>query len=295
MNRTLVTLMNYFAPSTLNEAIAIKAKGIPNTFVMAGGTDLIVQMHGHIRKPDVIIDLKRIDSLTVIAQDKNGFRIGSAVPAAQLAQNRQLAAAWPGVVEAARLIGSDQIQNRCSIGGNLCNASPAADSVPPLLTAGAKAHIVSQSATRECAVKDLLKGPGETHLKDDEILASIWLPPQPPRAADAYLRFIPRTEMDIAVCSASVALSLDEKGHITAARAALGAVAPTAILLEEADDILCGGPLDEDKLQTLEKAAQHAARPIDDKRGTADFRRTVVGVMTKRAAQKAWERASARV
>ena len=214
-------------------------------------------------------------------------------PAPQLGEHRELAAAWSGVVEAAGLIGSTQIQGRATLAGNLCNASPAADSVPAMVAADATARLIGPEGVRDVPVGQVATGPGKTSLGHGEIVASIFLPARPPRAADAYLRFIPRTEMDIAVVGAAVNLVLDGD-RVAEARVALGAVAPTVLLVAEAGDALVGSSLDDAALDALAAACSAACRPIDDKRGTVAFRQRVAGVLARRAAHIAYDRAAAR-
>lgn len=201
-----------------------KAKG--KAFVLAGGTDLLVRMKSGFIDPDLVVDIKRIPATQEIKKTSSGFKIGAGVPTVAMGRNKALAKAWPGVVEAAELIGSDQIQGRCTIVGNLCNASPAADSVPAMVAARAKAVIVGPKGRRTVAVDKIVTGPGSTSLKKGEVVEAITLPKRPPRSGDAYLRFIPRTEMDIAVVGAAVNLTLDDAGLCSAAKVALGAVAP---------------------------------------------------------------------
>ncbi|HEY5646060.1 MAG TPA: xanthine dehydrogenase family protein subunit M [Pseudomonadales bacterium] len=283
--------MRYEAPSSTKEAARLLAGAKGRAVVLAGGTDLLVKMKSGAVEPDLIVDIKRIDATGSIKKEANGFKIGAAVASAALDKNAALKKAWPGVVEAASLIGSDQIQGRCTMAGNLCNASPAADSVPALVAAGAKANIVGPKGRRSVAVEKVPTGPGKTSLKKGEIVESISLPKREPRSADAYLRFIPRTEMDIAVCSAGVNLVLNSKGEIKKARVALGAVAPTVLLVEEAADAIVGSKLDDGALAALAKACEAACRPISDMRGTIEFRTEVAGVLAKRAAKIAYERA----
>ena len=199
---------------------------------------------------------------------------------------------WPGIVEAARLIGSTQVQGRATMAGNLCNASPAADSVPALVAANAKVRVVGPKGSREVDVMDIPLSPGKTSLARDELVESIHLLAKPARSADAYLRFIPRTEMDIAVVSAGVFLSLDGSGTITNARVALGAVAPTVLLVEPAAKAIIGTKLDAKALAALAAAASAACKPIDDKRGTKEYRIEVAGVLARRAAEIAYARAA---
>jgi carbon-monoxide dehydrogenase medium subunit len=201
-------------------------------------------------------------------------------------------AAWPGVVEALDLIGSTQVQGRCSLAGNLCNASPAADSVPALYASGATAVIVGSKGRREIPVEQVPTAPGRTSLAKDEFILEFKFPVRAPRSGDAYLRFIPRTEMDIAVVGCGINVTLDANGVCTAARCALGAVAPTVLLVKEMADALVGHTLDDATLAALDKAAQAACKPINDKRGTIEYRTKVAGVLARRVAKIAFDRAS---
>lgn len=282
--------MQYLAPQTLDDAVKALASQ-PDAKVLAGGTDLLVRMRSDMIHPDVVLDIKRIDETRKITQEAGGWRIGASVSAAEMGENAALVADWPGVVEAANLIGSTQIQGRCTIVGNLCNASPAADSVPAMVAANATVRVVGPEGTRDVPVQEIPVSPGKTSLKPGEFVASVFLPPRPERSGDAYLRFIPRTEMDIAVVSAGVALQLDENGTCTAARVSLGAVAPTVLLVPEAADTLIGTKVDEPALEALAKAASAAAKPIADKRGTVEYRVHVAGVLARRAAVIARNRA----
>ena len=286
--------MRYEAPRTVEDAVALLAAAPEGARVLAGGTDLLVRLKSGRTEPALVVDIKRIPELRQITPEDGGWRIGAAVPCAELGEHDALRRDWPGVVEAAELIGSTQIQSRATIAGNLCNASPAADSVPALFAAGASVRIAGPYGTRDVPVEEVPTGPGTTSLRPGEFVASIFLPPRPPHAADAYLRFIPRTEMDIAVVGAGVNLVLDETGTCTEARVALGAVAPTVILAPEAAAALVGTKIDDEALAALARACSAAARPIDDMRGTAEFRREVVGVMARRAAAIARDRALAR-
>ena len=286
--------MQYLAPTSVDDAVAMLAAQTGDCRILAGGTDLLVRMRGGFAEPDAVMDIKRIGELRRITREEGGFRIGAAVSGAEMAENADLVASWPGVVEAAGLIGSTQIQGRATMAGNLCNASPAADSVPAMVAAGAVARLASASGTRDVAVVDIPAGPGKTTLQRGEFVASIFLPAPAARSGDAYLRFIPRTEMDIAVVGCGVALTLDAKGLCTAARIALGAVAPTVILVPEAAKAIIGTNLDEAALTALAKACSAAAKPIADKRGTVEFRTHVAGVLARRAATIAKERAGGR-
>jgi carbon-monoxide dehydrogenase medium subunit len=285
--------MRYERPHSIEDAVGLLAGSGGVAAILAGGSDLLVRMKGGFVEPDLVVDIKAINGLAEILETAEGFTIGAAVPCARMGENAALKKAWPGVVEAANLIGSKQVQGRCTIVGNLCNASPAADSVPALVAAGARASIVGPGGRRTIAVEALPTGPGRTSLAKGEIVEAILLDKRPPRSADAYLRFIPRTEMDIAVVSAGVSLTLDAGGVVKSARLALGAVAPTVLLVEQAAAILVGTKADDATLEKLAEACSAACRPIDDKRGTIEFRRKVAGVLAKRATTNAYARAGA--
>ena len=283
--------MRYEAPESLEGAVALLAGAKGEARVLAGGTDLLVQMRADVVDPDLIVDIKRIPEAREITQDKGGWRIGAAVTGAELKDHPQLKQVWPGVIEAANLIGSTQVQGRATLGGNLCNGSPAADSVPALIAAGALASLVGPAGRRDLPVEDVMLGPRKLALQKGEIVASFWLPPRPPRSSDAYLRFIPRTEMDIAVVGAGVSLSLDGNSVISAARVSLGAVAARVLLVPEAAQAIIGSRLDKPAQDRLEAAARAACRPIDDKRGTTEFRIDVAAVLARRSALIALDRA----
>lgn len=281
--------MRYESPTTTREAVSLLTKEKGKAFVLAGGTDLLVQLRMDMIAPDLMVDIKRIPAMSEIKKTATGFKIGAAVSGAALGRNKALVKAWPGVVEAANLIGSDQIQGRCTLVGNLCNASPAADSVPAMIAAKAKAVIVGKKR-RTVPVEDIITGPGKTSLARGEIIEAITLPARPPKSGDAYLRFIPRTEMDIAVVGVGISLTL-KKGVIDSARVALGAVAPTPLLVKAAADAIIGSKLDDDALAALAAACSAACKPIDDKRGTIEYRQRLAGVLARRTAKIAYERA----
>jgi CO/xanthine dehydrogenase FAD-binding subunit len=283
--------MRYEAPETLNAAVALLAGEPGDVRVMAGGTDLLVQLKTDLVDPTLVVDIKRIGELRTIKRDEGGFRIGAAVTGAELNEHPELKRTWPGVVEAATLIGSTQIQGRATMGGNLCNGSPAADTVPALIAAGAVATIAGPNGRRDIAVEDVVVGPRKLALAKGELVVAFLLPPRRECSADAYLRFIPRTEMDIAVVGAGVNLRLDREGKVKAARVALAAVAERPLLVPEAGQALVGAVLDDATLARFERAVQAACRPIDDKRGTKEFRTKVAGVIARRAALVAYDRA----
>jgi carbon-monoxide dehydrogenase medium subunit len=283
--------MRYEAPTTTKDAVALLAKTKGSAFVLAGGSDLLVRMKGGFIEPDLIVDIKRIPAMSEIKKTATGFRIGAAVPCAAMGEHAALTKAWPGVVEAANLIGSDQVQSRCTVVGNLCNASPAADSVPALVAAGAKAVVAGPKGRRTIPVEKVPAGPGRTSLAKGEVVEAITLALPKGKTGDAYLRFTPRTEMDIAVCSAAVCLTLGRGGVIESARVALGAVAPTVVLVPAAAKAIVGTKLDDAAIAALVSACEAACAPIDDKRGTVEFRTEVAGVLAKRAAKIAYQRA----
>ncbi|MBM3490861.1 MAG: xanthine dehydrogenase family protein subunit M [Alphaproteobacteria bacterium] len=282
--------MQYAAPKTIDEAVALVAGANGSGRILAGGTDLLVQMRSGMLSPGLIVDVKKIGELTRISEEGGGFVIGAAVSGAQIGEHARLPKAWPGVVEAINLIGSKQIQGRASAGGNLCNASPAADSVPALIAAGAIVVVQGPKGRREMPVEKFHAGPGRSNLTPGEIVVGLKLPPRAAGSADAYLRLIPRTEMDIAVVGCGVSLTL-QNGKCTAARVGLGAVAPTPLLVEEAGKALVGTTLDEAALGKAAAACRAACKPIDDKRGTIAYRTKIAGVLLQRAAKIAADRA----
>ena len=287
-------MLAYTAPTSVEEAVRALAGASGSAKVLSGGTDLLVQLRSGRLKADLIVDTKKIPGIAGIREEGGAFVIGAATSGAQIGENERLGEAWPGVVEAANLIGSTQIQGRASLAGNLCNASPAADSVPALVAARATCVVAGSKGRREVPVENIATGPGRTSLAPDEFVVEFRLPKRPACSADAYLRFIPRTEMDIAVVGAGVNLTLDQAGVITEARLALGAVAPTVVIVPDAATALIGRKLDETALAGLDKAARAACKPIDDKRGTIAYRIKVAGVLARRAAAIAYKRAGER-
>ncbi|WLA87107.1 MULTISPECIES: FAD binding domain-containing protein [Bradyrhizobium] len=283
--------MRYVAPRTLDEAIGAFAAAGSAARIMAGGTDLLVQMRSGLVRPGLIVDIKKIGEMTEISETADGgFRVGAAVSGMELAEHARFGKVWPGVLEAVNLIGSKQVQGRASAGGNLCNGSPAGDSVPAMIAAGAVVTVQGPNGRRDMKIEDVPAGPGRTNLKPGEILVSFTLPPRPKGSGDAYLRMIPRTEMDIAVVGIGVSLTLKD-GLCTAARVGLGAVAPTALLVAPAAKALIGSKLDDAALEAAAAACRAACRPIDDKRGTIAYRTKTAGVLLKRTAAIAAQRA----
>jgi len=285
---------SFESPRSVEEAVATLAKHGAAARVLAGGTDLLVQMRSGAKKPAVVVDLKRVPELTAISLDARGATLGAAVCGDELSERKDLIALWPGLFEAAALIGSKQVQGRASIGGNLCNSSPAADTTPALIANEASCIVAGPNGRREVAAEQFNTGPGKNVLAPDELLVALFVPRPAARTSDAYLRLIPRTEMDIAVVGAGVRVTLAADGTCSAARVALGAVGPTAFLVPEAAAALVGKKIDDASLAAAAAACSAAARPIDDKRGTIPYRKHVAGVLTRRAARIAAERAAAR-
>ena len=280
----------YLAAKTIDEAVDAHAKANGSARFLAGGTDLLVQIKSGIRKPNLVIDIKKIVELNSIQEiSENEFVIGASVSGANLNRNPKFAKLWPGVLEAFRLIGSEQIQGRASLGGNLCNGSPAGDSVPALIAAGCKAVIAGPGERKEIPIENFHLGPGKTILENGQMLVALKFPKRNNNSADAYLRMTPRTEMDIAVVGCGVNITI-ENGVCTNARVSLGAVAPKPLLINEASDILVGSSLDEETLEKVSKICRDSCNPIDDKRGTIDYRTKVAGVLFKRATLLAADR-----
>tara|TARA_B100001250_G_scaffold285204_1_gene247262 strand:+ start:8097 stop:8966 length:870 start_codon:yes stop_codon:yes gene_type:complete len=285
--------VKYIAPSSVEEATSLLSTS-PSAQVFAGATDVVPQLRAGRAAPEVLVDLKKIEELVAIAKDDDKWTVGAATPTANLTEDEAFSGEFPGLSEAAGLIGSDQIQNRSSLGGNLCNGSPAADSVPAMVVNGARAVIAGPNGTRVVDVAEVVTGPGQTSLEADEFIVEFELDRMPARSGDAYLRMIPRTEMDIAVVGAGARVTLAEDGSIEEAVVALGAVAPTVVRVPDAEAALVGGTADDQTLSAVAEAASGVCNPIDDKRGTVAYRKQVAGVLAKRAVLIAIERAEQR-
>jgi len=282
--------MNYHTPESFEDAAAIAAAATGTTRFLAGGTDVLVQLRTDLVTPDDLIDIKHIPGVKQITRrEDGGWRIGAAVAGAEMTETAALCADWPGLVEGMDLVGSTQVQGRATLVGNLCNGSPAADGVPGMIAAGCTVTVIGPEGAREVAVEEIPAGPGKTTLDRGEVITGVNIPPRGAHGGDAYLRFIPRTEMDIAVVGCAVNLRVDG-ATITHARVVLGAVAPTVRLVPEAGEAIAGTTLDSAALDRLARAASAACHPIDDKRGTIEFRTHVAGVLAKRAATIAYSR-----
>jgi carbon-monoxide dehydrogenase medium subunit len=284
---------DYVAPASLGEAISVLQEHGEAARVLAGGTDLIVQVREGRRSVGAMIDVKRIPEVTQITHaNGGGLRIGAAVPCAQIYHDGEIARRYPALIDSAALIGGIQIQSRASIGGNLCNASPAADAIPTLIALGAVCEITGAKGSRSLPVEDFCTAPGRNALAPDELLVALSFPAPEPHSGAAFERFIPRNEMDIAVCNAAASVTLSDDGAtFKAARIAAGAVAPTPLFVKEAGAALAGQPVNEATIEEAALAASAAARPITDMRGSAAQRTHLAGVLTRRVIEKAIERA----
>jgi len=286
--------IDYDSPNTLNEALSILADKGEKARALAGGTDLLVILRGNpdrVKNPDLVVDIKDIPELNELSYDsEKGLTLGAAVPCYRIYQDEKVAQAYPGLMDAAELIGGIQIQGRASIGGNLCNAAPSADAIPAMIALGTTCSIQSASGSREIPVEDFCTGPSRTVLEPDELLVSLHIPPPRPGFGARYIRFIPRNEMDIAVAGAGVSVEL-ENGVFKSARIALASVAPTPLFVEEAGEALVGKPVNDESIAAAAQIAKDAATPITDMRGTIEFRKHLCEVLTRRALNTAVERA----
>ncbi|HTS31036.1 MAG TPA: xanthine dehydrogenase family protein subunit M [Bryobacteraceae bacterium] len=281
---------DYVAPRSLDEAVALMAAH-PGARPLAGGTDLLVQMRSGRKETDYVVDVKHVRELNELSYDTaRGLTLGAAVPCYRIYGDAAAARAYPSLAEVAALIGGTQIQGRASIGGNLCNAAPSADSIPLLIALSARCRIAGPGGSREVAVEDFCTAPGRTILAWGELLVSIQIPPPAPDSGARYLRFIPRNEMDIAVAGAGVHVVM-ENGNFLSARIALAAVAPTPLFVREAGDALAGKAVNSTSMAEAAELARLAARPITDMRGTAEYRRHLCGVLTRRALESAIQKA----
>lgn len=286
---------DYVAAKTVDEVIGLLAEKGDQARVMCGGTDLLVALREGRRKAELVIDVKGVAETTELAYDAStGLTLGAAVPCHRMYDHKAIATAYPGLMDAAHLIGGTQIQGRASMGGNLCNASPAADSIPTLIAHGAICNIAGPNGRRQLPVEAFCVAPGRNALEKGEFLVSLQIPAPQPGFGGAYLRFIPRNEMDIAVVGTGVAVQLDEsRNKIASARIALGAVAPTPLFVAAAGEALVGQSISDETIDAAAKVAQDAAKPISDMRGTAEYRKHLVAVITRRTLRKAIERAQA--
>ena len=282
----------YIAAKTVSEAVALLDEKGQTARILSGGTDLIVQVREARRDVDWMIDIKSIPEVNVLDYNADtGLTLGAAVPCYQIYAVDEICDAYPGLIDATKIIGGTAIQGRAGVGGNLCNASPAADGTPPLIVLNATCVIAGPNGERELPVAQFCTAPGQTALEKGEMLVSLKIPAPESNSNSYYLRFIPRNEMDIAVVGAGASVTLDDaKQKIVSAQIALAAVAPTPLFAEEASRLLAGREVSDTAIDEAAQAAQAIARPISDMRGTAEQRTHLVGVLTRRALNGAIQR-----
>ncbi|MAT14742.1 MAG: carbon monoxide dehydrogenase [Planctomyces sp.] len=282
----------YEAPSTLASAIEQIVQGNGSVKALAGGTDLIDHIRTGRLRPNLVVDVKKIPELNVLEVGSEGLRLGAAVSCTRIYENAEICEKYSALTDACHIIGGIQVQNRASVGGNLCNSGPAADSIPALIALDATCVIAGPQGSREIAVEDFCTAPGRNVLESGEILVELNMPARPAHSGSHYLRFIPRNEMDIAVVGVGASVTLDDSGqNFVSARIGIGAVAPTPLFAKEASEVLFGLPVNEESINKAVEAARAIATPITDMRGTIEFRKHITGVLTKRALEKAIERA----
>jgi CO/xanthine dehydrogenase FAD-binding subunit len=281
----------YYSPPVLKEALTLLDRYGEQARPLAGGTDLIVQMKSGKARPAAVVDVKKLAELNLLEwKSRDVLFIGAAVPLSKVAAWPELKASFPILWEACSMIGSFQLRNRGTVGGNVCNAAPSADSIPPLLCLGARAVIASSKETRTVPLEGFFKGPGKTALGSNELLLGIEVPAPPARSAGSYLRHTPRMDMDIAVVGAAAFLVLEDTGSVCReARLVLGAVAPTPIRVPAAEAVLKGQSLTEKIIAEAASKAAETAKPISDVRGSAEYRQELVKVLTTRVLKKAWD------
>lgn len=282
---------DYARPRTLDEAAKLLAEHGEKVRILAGGTDILVQLRAGARAAEMVVDVKEIPELNEIRwAGSTGLTLGAAVPCYRIYENADIKQHYPGLIDAASLIGGTQIQGRASLGGNLCNSAPSADGIPAMIALEAACRIIGPSGERTVAVEDFCTAPGRNILQAGEILVSIHFPAPKPNSGAHYMRFIPRNEMDIAVAGAGVAVVL-ENGNFVSARVALASVAPTPLFVKEAGEALAGQPVNDESIARAAAIAKQAAKPIDDMRGTVRYRKHLCEVLTRRALQVAVQRA----
>jgi carbon-monoxide dehydrogenase medium subunit len=283
----------YSVARTVSEAVSLLAEKGNLARPLAGGTDILVQLRSGRRRLERLVEIKDIPEVNELSYDpQHGLRLGAAVPCYRMYQDEQVAQAYPGLIDVAALIGGIQIQGRATLGGNLCNAAPSADAVPALIALGAVCSIAGPNGTTEVPVENVCTAPGQTILKDGDLLVSFHIPAPQQHSGAHYLRFIPRNEMDIAVAGVGSSVVLDASGKsFVSARVSLASVAPTPLFVEEAGAALAGKEVTDEAIDNAAEAAMAAARPIDDMRGTIRQRRHLVGVLTRRTLRGAIERA----
>lgn len=284
--------LTYARPSTVEEAVSLLQQGGDRARLLAGGTDIIVQARVRRRDIDLLVDVKHIPGTTELSFDPDkGLTVGAATPCYRIYRDETAQRLYPALVDSAILIGGTGIQGRASLGGNLCNSSPSGDSIPTQIVLEGVANIAGPNGMRSVPVEDFCTGPGQNVLQAGEFLVNITFPPPQGKSGARFLRFIPRNEMDIAVVNAATQLRFDGD-TVSWARVAIGAAAPTVLLVQEAADALVGKPLSDDTIEAAAQAASRAVSPIDDMRGTIEQRRHLAGVLAKRTIRDAAARAN---
>lgn len=284
--------IDYEAPTSVREAVDLLNEAGDSARPLAGGTDILVQLRGRAYDLDLLVDVKNVPELNELTYDPdNGLTIGAAVPCFRIYGNSTVRTVYPGIVDAANIIGGTQIQGRASLGGNLCNAAPSADSVPAMIAYNGVARISGPNGNREVALEDFCTGVRQTVLERGEVLVAMHFPTPAANSGANYIRFIPRNEMDIAVAGAGVSVELDN-GNIKTARVTLASVAPVPLFVAEAGEAVAGKPATEDTVRIASGIARDAAVPITDMRGTIEYRKHLCEVLTRRAMMTAIERAN---
>ena len=283
---------DFQAPKSLPSALELLARQNGHARPLAGGTDLIDHVRNGRLKPELVVDLKKIPELNQLILDENGLRLGAAVPCHRIYGEPAIVRNYAALADSCRIIGGIQIQSRASVGGNLCNSGPAADTTPSLIALGGTCVIASQAGAREVPAEEFCTGPGTNVLKPGELLVEIRFPAPKAKSGSHYRRFIPRNEMDIAVVGVGAWVELDERGEtIRSARIAVGAVAPTPLYVPEAGDVLAGQSVQDDVIAKAAATVKDRIAPITDMRGTRDYRIHVTGVLVERVLNAAIARA----
>jgi CO/xanthine dehydrogenase FAD-binding subunit len=274
-------MLYYERPSRIEDAVELLSDG---GTPLAGGTDLLPRLRDRRKQIRHVVDLKHVPGLVAIEREPDGsWRLGAATSVSRLAAHAAFAGEHRALAEAACLIGSLQIQSRATLAGNVCNAAPSADAVPLLIALGAEAHVAGPAGRRVLKVEGIPAGPGKTVLAPGEFVVALRVPKQQPRTAARYLRMTPRREMDIAVAGAGVAITLDGNGMIASAAVVLAAVAPVPLRAAGTEAMLIGAKPSAALFDAAGLAAAREARPISDMRGSAEYRREIVAVLTRRA------------
>lgn len=283
---------DYEAPANLSDALEVLTRANGSARPLAGGTDLIDHVRNGRLTPDLLVDLKKLPELNALDVSAGGLRLGASVPCWRIYESPEITKQYSALADSCRIIGGVQIQSRASVGGNLCNSGPAADSIPSLIALGGVCVLASAAGRREVPVEDFCTAPGKNVLKPGEILVELKFPVPASHSGSHYRRFIPRNEMDIAVVGVGAAVVLDASGqNFVSGRIALGAVAPTPLFARKAGELLAGQPVNDETIAAAAQAAQTVATPITDMRGTAEYRRHLVGVLTRRVLETAVSRA----